>query len=240
MRASMVHGLVTMAKPKTPSLAVLAAVCFLSSIPAHGAETAAIEPVALRTEFLSNPQGLDDPQPRLSWQVVSAERGQRQTAYRLLVASTASKLEADEGDLWDSGRVASSETVNLVYAGRPLGSRQTCFWKVRVWDDEASPPHGAPQPSGPWDCCNPPIGKPNGSPSRTRLRCIRRGIGFFCRRRGITERPSTSKARCGGRPFTVPRSGWPSIISTASAWVTRISNPAGPTTDAAFTTGPMT
>jgi len=144
----MVHRVVTAAKPKTPNLAVLAAVCVLSAIPAHGAETAAIEPVALRTEFLSNPQGLDDSQPRLSWQVVSAERGQRQTAYRLLVASTASKLEADEGDLWDSGRVASSETVNLVYDGRPLGSRQTCFWKVRVWDNRGKP--SAWSPTAQW------------------------------------------------------------------------------------------
>jgi len=145
----MVHRVVTAAKPKTPkcgllrarSLAVLAAVCvcFLSSIPAHGAETAAIQPVALRTEFLSNPQGLDARQPRLSWQIASGARGQKQTGYRVVVASTSEKLDAEDGDLWDSGRVASSETVNLVYAGRPLTSRQTCFWKVKVWDAEGKP-----------------------------------------------------------------------------------------------------
>lgn len=121
--------------------AVLAAVCFcfLLSVPAHGAETAAIEPVALRTEFLSNPQGLDDRQPRLSWRIASGARGQKQTGYRVLVASASERLDAEDGDLWDSGRVASSETVNLVYAGRPLGSRQTCFWKVKVWDADGKP-----------------------------------------------------------------------------------------------------
>ena len=93
-----------------------------------------LTPVGLRTEYLENPVGLDETRPRLTWQVQSDERGQRQTAYRILVASDAARLAAGQGDLWDSGKVASDETVNIVYAGPPLASRQSCFWRVKVWD----------------------------------------------------------------------------------------------------------
>jgi alpha-L-rhamnosidase len=98
----------------------------------------------LRCEYRDNPLGLDDPAPRLSWQLASAERGARQTAYRLLVASSPEKLAADSGDLWDSGRVAGDATIQIPYAGRPLVSRQQCHWKVCVWDQ-----HGAPAWSEP-------------------------------------------------------------------------------------------
>ena len=96
----------------------------------------ALKPVAPRCEYRINPQGVDEPQPRLTWRVESAARGQKQTAYQILVASSAAALQQDVGDLWDSGQVASSETVNVVYAGRPLASRQQCFWKVRAWDKD--------------------------------------------------------------------------------------------------------
>jgi len=91
-------------------------------------------PVNLQCEDHSNPLGLDVAQPRLSWQVQSDERDQRQTAYEILVAGSPERLKSNQGDLWDSGRVFSDETVNVVYAGKPLASGAPCFWKVRVWD----------------------------------------------------------------------------------------------------------
>jgi alpha-L-rhamnosidase len=101
---------------------------------------AGLSPVALRTEYLTNPVGLDTPAPRLSWQVESATRGARQVAYRIRVASTAAKLKVDNGDLWDSGKVASSESVNVPYAGTPLRSSQRVFWTVEVWDSDTINP----------------------------------------------------------------------------------------------------
>ncbi len=95
---------------------------------------AGITPVALRTEYRENPLGIDETQPRLFWRVESDERSQVQTAYQILVASSANLLQSQTGDLWDSGRVESSETIQIEYAGKPLTSRQQCFWKVRVWD----------------------------------------------------------------------------------------------------------
>ncbi len=90
---------------------------------------------SLRCEYLENPGAIDTPKPRLSWQVESDERGQRQTAYRILVASSRTWLDADRGDLWDSGKVASDRTTQIEYGGsQPLESRQRCFWKVKTWD----------------------------------------------------------------------------------------------------------
>lgn len=87
----------------------------------------------LRCEYLEDPKGIDITTPRLSWRVESDDRGQLQTAYRLLVASSAEKLANDEGDLWDSGRVDSDKTLFVPYAGQPLRSRHQCFWKVKSW-----------------------------------------------------------------------------------------------------------
>jgi alpha-L-rhamnosidase len=90
----------------------------------------------LRCESLKNPQGIDAAQPRLSWVLDSTGRGQLQTAYEILVASSAKNLSTDNGDLWDSGKIPSGESIQIPYAGKPLASRAQCFWKVRVWDKD--------------------------------------------------------------------------------------------------------
>ena len=93
----------------------------------------------LRCEYLRDPLGIDIVRPRLSWIVESSDRGQRQTAYRILVASSRQLLDRDQGDLWDSGRVASNQTAHVEYAGRTLDSGMQCFWKVRAWDRDGRP-----------------------------------------------------------------------------------------------------
>ncbi|MGI9427500.1 MAG: family 78 glycoside hydrolase catalytic domain [Bythopirellula sp.] len=93
-----------------------------------------LSPDYLRTEYRVNPCGIETRRPRLSWIVASEERGQRQTAYRVLVASSAEQLNQDVGDLWDSGKVDSSETASIAFAGEQLTSRKSCYWKVKVWD----------------------------------------------------------------------------------------------------------
>jgi len=102
-----------------------------------GISFAALNAVALRCEYLSSPLGLDEPHPRLTWRVESSERGEKQTAYLIVVASDPNKL--DSPDLWDSGKVSSSQTVNIVYSGKPLPSCQLCFWKVKVWNKDGQP-----------------------------------------------------------------------------------------------------
>ena len=95
---------------------------------------AAVTVGQLRCEHLENPQGIDITQPRLSWQLAAEERDVKQGAYQILVASTEAGLKNGVCDLWDSGTVASDESTLVAYAGRPLTSREGCFWKVRVWD----------------------------------------------------------------------------------------------------------
>src|SRR5581483_2060029 len=89
----------------------------------------------LRCEYLVDPLGLDEPAPRLSWELESERRGARQVAYHVRVASSAEKLARDEADRWDSGRVASPETAHIVYAGAPLASRAECHWCVEIEDE---------------------------------------------------------------------------------------------------------
>lgn len=101
---------------------------------AHGADAGAVAPADLRCEYAVDPLGIDVPAPRLFWRVESAERGQRQSAWQVLVASSPQALAQNRGDLWDSGRVASDATIQVPYAGAPLASSQVVFWKVRVWD----------------------------------------------------------------------------------------------------------
>lgn len=100
---------------------------------------AAMETTALRTEYLPKPLGIDSPAPRLQWQLETSERAQKQTAYRILVATSLKKLAASEGDLWDSGKVASDASIQIAYAGHPLSSGQECFWKVQVWNQDGKP-----------------------------------------------------------------------------------------------------
>jgi alpha-L-rhamnosidase len=93
----------------------------------------------LRCEYLTNPVGIDVMQPRLSWWLESDRRGEKQTAYQILVASSAKELAADRGDLWDSGKVVGDATSQVAYAGAALQSRMACFWKVRAWDKDDQP-----------------------------------------------------------------------------------------------------
>jgi alpha-L-rhamnosidase len=87
-----------------------------------GPEPARLRPVRLRCEYLENPLGIDVPRPRLSWTLESEERGQKQTAYQILVSST--REEFDRPDLWDSGKVASEESVHIPYGGKDLASER--------------------------------------------------------------------------------------------------------------------
>ncbi|HEX4341768.1 MAG TPA: alpha-L-rhamnosidase N-terminal domain-containing protein, partial [Verrucomicrobiae bacterium] len=95
---------------------------------------ATLTPADLRCEYLTNPLGIDLANPQLYWTLQSDERAQHQSAYQILVASSEKNLAADTGDLWDSGKVSSDETIHVRYAGKELRSSQQIFWKLKVWD----------------------------------------------------------------------------------------------------------
>ncbi|MGV3617032.1 MAG: family 78 glycoside hydrolase catalytic domain [Fimbriimonas sp.] len=98
-----------------------------------------MNPDSLRCDQLVNPGALNGPHPVLSWQSISNSRGARQKAFRIVVASSVQALGRDKGDLWDSGKVNSSKSTTIRYAGLPLTSRTKAFWKVMVWDERDKP-----------------------------------------------------------------------------------------------------
>jgi alpha-L-rhamnosidase len=128
----------------------------------------AVEIRDLRCEYQEKPLGIDAVKPRLSWKIENGNlkletlprgdaapsssevRGQRQTAYQVLVASLPELLAKDKGDLWDSGKVASDQSILVEYAGKPLESRMRCYWKVRVWTTATLNPEPRTLPPSSW------------------------------------------------------------------------------------------
>ena len=101
-----------------------------------GATASDVKVANLRCEYQANPIGLDEPRPRLSWQLdADGARGVRQTAYRIVVSSA----PGVDGDLWDSGKIASDQSIQITYAGKELRSGQECHWQVRIWDERDRP-----------------------------------------------------------------------------------------------------
>src|SRR5512145_326401 len=91
-------------------------------------------PVKLTAEFRQNPLGIDALAPRLAWQSAATERNWRQSAYQILVATTPEIARAGRGDVWNSGKRESEQSVAVPYGGPPLASGQRYHWSVRVWD----------------------------------------------------------------------------------------------------------
>lgn len=117
----------------------LIAACAALSLAAIGTGAAAAQVKYLRCEYLVNPLGLHETAPRFSWLIDSNRRGEKQTAYQVLAASSPETLSAHKGDLWDSGKVSSDESAHVVYMGKPLTSRQKVWWSVRTWGQQATP-----------------------------------------------------------------------------------------------------
>jgi alpha-L-rhamnosidase len=129
---------------KRLGLVVFSAIIALgfADLPAAAVAKSPLSPMDLRCEYLKRPLGIDVSQPELSWRLESAtssSRGQSQTAYQVLIATSETALRHDQGDLWDSGKVLSDQSLHIAYAGRPLVSQQVCWWKVRVWDQAGQP-----------------------------------------------------------------------------------------------------
>lgn len=121
-----------------PWMLLVAVSAFFAGSAFAGEKPCAVTVADLRCEYLKDPLGIDVSQPRLSWKLAAVDvqaRGQKQTAYQVLVASTKALLDKDQADLWDSGTVSSDQSVHVAYSGKPLASGVECFWKARVKDE---------------------------------------------------------------------------------------------------------
>jgi alpha-L-rhamnosidase len=132
-------------------LAVLLALAVLmSGTPAGAAEPPAaappvpaaapsLRPMRLRCEYLVDPLAVDESNPRLSWELEPARpelRGLTQAAYQIRVSSASDPAGPGGEEFWDTGKVSSFETNQIVYAGKKIRARQRAYWRVRVWDDK--------------------------------------------------------------------------------------------------------
>lgn len=107
----------------SPLLVIGAAVSFASAI--------SVQKGSLRVNGAVDPIAVDTTTPWLSWWLASDKRGDNQTAYQIQASSSRSNF--DKSDLWDSGKVASSELA-VNYGGKKLASRSVVYWRVKVWD----------------------------------------------------------------------------------------------------------
>ncbi|AGZ44920.1 alpha-L-rhamnosidase [Actinoplanes friuliensis] len=107
-----------------------------------GPDNAAGSPVTLAgltTERRADPVGIDARKPRFGWRLVSADKGQIQGRYQVTVGTT-----AGGSDVWDSGQIASGQSIDVAYAGPALASNRTYHWRVRVWDAQGRPSPWSP------------------------------------------------------------------------------------------------
>nr|MDH4461985.1 family 78 glycoside hydrolase catalytic domain [Flectobacillus sp.] len=89
----------------------------------------------LRCEYRINPIGIETNKPHLSWNISSQEEGTLQQAYQLLVSDNATLLKNNVGNVWSSGKISSSKSLQVAYQGKALEAVKTYYWKVKVWDN---------------------------------------------------------------------------------------------------------
>lgn len=93
-----------------------------------------IKVARLSCSYRDNPIGIDFVSPALSWKLQSSGHNVMQSAYQILVASTSAQLNQNVGDIWDTKKVTSAQSIQIPYKGAKLLAAKTYYWKVRVWD----------------------------------------------------------------------------------------------------------
>src|SRR5262245_362384 len=78
-----------------------------------------IQPENLRCENVTNPLGINESKPLLSWIVVSTQRNQSQLSYEIVVDDNLKDIEQLKGKVWSTGKVISSQSHNVIYTGNP-------------------------------------------------------------------------------------------------------------------------
>jgi hypothetical protein len=90
----------------------------------------------LQCEHKVNPVAINTNAPQFSWQLQSLQRNVTQTAYRILVADQQGLLQKNIGNIWDSKKISSDRSVQVLFKGKKLNAATKYFWKVQVWDNK--------------------------------------------------------------------------------------------------------
>ena len=93
-------------------------------------------PINLKVQDNTDQLGIDVKNPGFAWYLTDSERGEKQTAYRIIVASSQKNIDANTGDIWDSGKVTSGNQYGVKFAGKALVSNTKYWWKVAAWDKD--------------------------------------------------------------------------------------------------------
>ncbi|MBQ9428165.1 MAG: family 78 glycoside hydrolase catalytic domain [Clostridia bacterium] len=91
----------------------------------------------LKVNNLTEPLGIDT-LPTFRWVNHASGYARAQSAYRIVVASSAETAAAHTGDVWDSGRVESGLNYDIAYGGGALADCTEYFFAVQVWDERGS------------------------------------------------------------------------------------------------------
>lgn len=90
----------------------------------------------LMTEQAENPIGVETNEPYFSWKIHAQERNFKQSAYHICIADSPAKLENDDCNIWNSGKVFSDNSIFNQFKGKKLLSSTTYYWRVKVWNDK--------------------------------------------------------------------------------------------------------
>ena len=130
-----------MRNKRLPLVTIISFMCMMMfiSIPCTGNSN--IRPTTLTCEYMQNPRVVDVQFPRLSWineVTIETVRGESQQAYRIVVASSEENMQKSKFDVWDSGKIYSSNSYLVSYKGSKLLSSKDYWWKVMVWDSKGN------------------------------------------------------------------------------------------------------
>jgi alpha-L-rhamnosidase len=109
--------------------------CVLCCGAVNGLKAQSLTLQKLTCEYLDNPLGIDISEPSFNWIIAGNGRNKMQSAYELIVGTSYSELRAYKGNVWSTGKIQSSKSINVLYAGKPLQSFSRYYWRVRVYDE---------------------------------------------------------------------------------------------------------
>lgn len=115
-------------------MAMLSALVLVEVTSAFGASSMVPAPVGLLVNGVNEPLAIDRDTTGFTWRLRDGARGEKQTAFQILVSSSAEPLAKGRADFWDSGKINSDKSASVEYAGKPLPPATRFWWQVRIWD----------------------------------------------------------------------------------------------------------
>jgi alpha-L-rhamnosidase len=112
------------------------ALCILLGVSfnVQAAMATALKPERLTCENIADPLGIDAANPRLGWWLSSTDRNQKQIAYEIIVGDVLADVQNGKGSVWSTGKVSSSQSIQIEYKGNALKPRTRYYWRVKVYD----------------------------------------------------------------------------------------------------------